>query len=342
VVEQVADLPVSYVDAHRYDGAVLQHDRRERAVPCAIQQRDFAIVRDVCRYKFLSAPQIGELWWPGRGPWPAQRRLHKLFEAGLLERLRPVARRGSFPWTYHLGELGHRMLREGGALPATARFRPRLIYDFGHVLHELQLNAWVLALRRGAGERFLEWEGERDIEPPRQTREEMRDVIRRVYGDWSVHGMRDERERPVRPDAVLELERRDGDGFNTLLIEFDRTRRVDKNFEKFRRYDTFLSWWWYRMPEALDLDPPYVIFICQDQEHLRAFVHAADYELTGHHWHPSYGPEDYRFIGRERILFCVERDAHAGSFAAWRVPEFPSDHRAREPNVRGVRFLTAG
>jgi hypothetical protein len=26
----------------------------------------------------------------------------------------------------------------------------------------------------------------------------------------------------------------------TIRIEYDRTRRVDKNYEKFRRYDTFL------------------------------------------------------------------------------------------------------
>ncbi len=337
----MTDLPASYVEVHRYDGAVLQHGRREQVVPCAIQPRDFAIVRDVHRYKFLSAPQIAELWWPGRDLWCAQRRLHKLFKAGLLDRFRPVARRGSFPWTYHVGELGHRMLREGGALPPTARFRPRMVYDFGHVLHELHLNAWVLALRRAAGKRFLEWEGERTIEPPRQTREQMRHSIRHVYGDWTVHGMRDERERPIYPDAVLELERKDGDGYNTYLIEFDRTRRVDKNFEKFRRYDTFLTWWWNRTPEALDLDPPYVIFVCQEEEQLRAFVRAADHELTGHHWHASVAPEEYRFIGRERILFCLEWHAHAGNFVARRVPEFPPDHRGREPNVRGVRFLTS-
>ena len=33
-------------------------------VPCALQPRDVAIVLDVWRYKFLSAPQILELWWP--------------------------------------------------------------------------------------------------------------------------------------------------------------------------------------------------------------------------------------------------------------------------------------
>ena len=29
-----------------------------------------------------------------------------------------------------------------------------------------------------------------------------------------------------------------------ILIEYDRTRRLDKNYDKFRRYDAFLTWWW--------------------------------------------------------------------------------------------------
>src|SRR4051812_45788400 len=71
----VAPLPDSYLDAHRYDGAALVHDRRERIVPCAIQPRDFHLVHDVWRYKFLTAPQLHELFWPGDSAWPSQRRL---------------------------------------------------------------------------------------------------------------------------------------------------------------------------------------------------------------------------------------------------------------------------
>lgn len=44
------------------------------------------------------------------------------------------------------------------------------------------------------------------------------------------------------------------------LIEFDRTRRVHKNFEKFRRYDTFVNWWWRRSPLGDLEDPPIVVF----------------------------------------------------------------------------------
>jgi hypothetical protein len=38
------EVPASYAAVHRYNGAVLQHDHRERLVPMAIQPRDFAIV----------------------------------------------------------------------------------------------------------------------------------------------------------------------------------------------------------------------------------------------------------------------------------------------------------
>jgi hypothetical protein len=115
----VDDLPASYAAVHRYNGAVLQHDQRERIVPMAIQPRDFAIVLDVWRYKFLTAPMVHELHWEGGSLWPAQRRLKKMFNAGLLERFRPVSLRGSYPWTYHLGERGHVMLRDSQVVDTT-------------------------------------------------------------------------------------------------------------------------------------------------------------------------------------------------------------------------------
>src|SRR5215211_272857 len=158
--------PSSYADAHRYDGAAIHHDRAPAIVPCALQPRDVAIVRDVWRYKFLSAPQILELWWPGRSARAGQRRLSKLFEAGYLERFRPISRRGSFPWVYQLGAEGHRLLQRHGSVPAAKRYVARSVYDYSRILHELQLNAWVIAYRRLAGEALLSWEGETDVDPP--------------------------------------------------------------------------------------------------------------------------------------------------------------------------------
>lgn len=111
----------------------------------------------------LTAPQLLELWWPTGAKRVGQKRLTKLFQAGQLEPFRPVARRGSFPWTYHLGEHGHRLLQDAGVVDLRARYRRRLIYDYSLVLHELQLNSWALACRRLLGDRLLDWQGETDI-----------------------------------------------------------------------------------------------------------------------------------------------------------------------------------
>jgi hypothetical protein len=148
--------PAGYAAVHRYDGAVIELGQRERTIHCAVQSRDLAIVRDIWRYHFVTTDQLLELWWPGASAQAGRRRLVKLFRAGYLDRFRPISRRGSYPWTYHLGADGHRMLVQSGAIPRTDRFKARAIYEYGHVLHDLQLNSWVLAWRRLLGDALLE------------------------------------------------------------------------------------------------------------------------------------------------------------------------------------------
>jgi hypothetical protein len=72
----------SYEAVHRYDGAVIQRGRRDVLVPCVVQPRDVTIVGDLRRYKFLTTPQLRELWWPESSVQAADRRLLKLFRAG--------------------------------------------------------------------------------------------------------------------------------------------------------------------------------------------------------------------------------------------------------------------
>lgn len=333
-----ASLPDSYVAAHAYDGAAIQHDHRDRCVPCAIQPRDLAVVRDVARYKFLTAHQLLELWWPDRTAWAGQRRLLRLFTAGHLERFRPIARRGSFPWTYHLGQEGHRLLQRAGLVDEQARYRQRAVYDYGHVLHEIQLNAWALACRRTIGDAFLSWEGEADINPPVEARKGQL----RFDDDWSAEDLTQPQPRLLRPDAILEIAAGPQQTLRTLLVEYDRTRRIDKNYDKLRRYDAFLCWWVRYTPFADLASLPYVLFVCQDADQREQFLAAADRELTGHRWHPTVPPERHEYVGRRRILFAVECDAHAGSLEAWRLPAYPRGHPSRDNNVRRVTLADGG
>jgi hypothetical protein len=325
-------LPASYTDAHRYDGAAIERGTRDRREPCTVQPRDISVLRDVRRHKFLTAPQLRELWWPQRSIQAADRRLLKLFRAGYLDRFRPLARRGSYPWTYQLGAEGHRLLQRAGLIAPRERFTPRAVYDYGHVLHELQLNAWVLATRRALGPALLTWHGETHIEPPPTARQ----AQLRLHDDWSAEDLRDPRARPVRPDATLEIEGEREEASRLFLVEYDRTRRVDKNYDKFRRYDTFLCWWWHHTPLVHSEQPPFVLFICQNESQRSQFLNAADRELIGHRWHSRAPSEQHDHVGRRRILFALERDAHDGVLEAWRLPAFPPGHPARTAEVRRV------
>ena len=328
--------PASYAEAHRYNGAAVEHGQRDAIVPCAVQPRDVAIIHDVARYKFATGPQLRELWWPVATVQAADRRLLKLFRAGYIDRFRPVSRpgTGSYPWTYYLGEDGHRLLQDADLIALNRRYRRRLIFDFGHVLHELQLNAWVLAYRRALGDAFLEWQGETAFDPPRGLR-----PGERLDDDWSAEGLSDPRPRTVCPDAVLEVAADDAASpARLLLIEYDRTRRLDKNFEKFRRYDAFLNWWWQHTRVADRGTAPFVVFVCQDDDHRDDFIAAADRELTGHRWHPDVGPNRYEYVGRQRLLFAAEIDAHRGWLEARRLPAFPKGHRERTDDLRRVRI----
>jgi hypothetical protein len=330
-------MPASYIDAHRYDGAAIERGHHDRREPCAVQPRDISVICDVRRHKFLTAPQLRELWWPQRSIQAADRRLLKLFRAGYLERFRPIARRGSYPWTYQLGAEGHRLLQRAEIIGARERFSPRAVYDYGHVLHELQLNAWVLAARRALGPTRLTWHGETHIEPPPKARQ----AQLRLHDDWSAEALQDPRARPVRPDAILEVDGNHETSRRRFLLEYDRTRRVDKNYDKFRRYDTFLCWWWRHAPLADSDQPPFVLFICQDEEQRGQFLNAADRELTGQRWHPSTAPDQQDHVGRRRILFALERDAHDGVLEAWRLPAYPPNHPARHPEIRRVAIAPA-
>ncbi len=288
------------------------------------------------RYRFLTTEQIGALHFAGRTPQALRRRLAKLFRAGHLERFRPYCRRGSYPWTYQLGQAGHRLLRETGHLEPRARYQPRVLHDYSYVVHDLQLNAWILAYRDLLGDTLVEWRGETPIHPPPKRRQSQLALA----NDWTAEGLQDPAARPVFPDAVLEIKRPDAQPPWTFLLEHDRTRRVDKNFDKFRRYDTYLTAWHAGFARLGDDDSPYVLFICQDHDQRELFMAAADHELTGHRWHPVT-PDQHEYVGRKRILFATELDIHTGNVEARRLPPYPPRHPARsgrDAEIRGLKL----
>jgi hypothetical protein len=338
-------LPASYSAVHRYDGAMLQRDKRQPGDgvgECRVSGRDIAIVRDLWRYRFLDTDQLAALHFPGRTGQAVRRRLAKLFNAGYLDRFRPYSRRGSYPWTYQLAAAGHKLLQLTGHVDSAARFQPRQLLDFSYVVHDLQLNAWIIAYRNLLGEQLIDWQGETPISPPPKRQQ----ATLALAADWTAEGLKDPDPKPVLPDAVLTIQRPGRPPPWTLLIEHDRTRRVDKNFDKFRRYDNYLTAWHHHATLANPGEtspPPYVIFICQTQQQRQTFMHAADHELTGHRVGHSSADNAATYPARRNVLFVNEVDIHNGDLDAARLPPHPPGHPGRQASssrVRRVRLPT--
>lgn len=311
-------------DVRRYDSAVVARGRRDgQAPPIAIQPHDLELIDAVRRYTFLTTPQLAELFWPEASVQAARMRLVALFRAGFLDRFRPLAERGSFPWTYQLGPEGHRLLQRAGILPLRGRFESREVFDYRYVLHEIQVNSWVLAWRRRLGPRLLSWKGEVQIAPPDDLD---RGGDRRTEDGRSVQGLKDALPRAVRPDAVIEVSSKDAGSVHTFLIEYDRTRRVDKNYDKFRRYDNFLCWWCKGAMGINEL--PWVLFVCQEDVDRERFVAGADVDLAGYLWSGGAGREADAFIGRRRMLFTTAAEMYEkGEVVGNRVPRLPKGRR---------------
>jgi hypothetical protein len=329
----------TYAELRLAEGKLLRWGEREAKAEVALQARDLEILVALARYRFLTTGQIAELWWAGRGLRAVRRRMTRLFDAGFVERFRPQTLRGAYQWTYCLARDGFRAAQQTGELVPALKFAPRreAIFDYRYVIHDLRTNEWVLRYRELLGERLLDWAGpdESRLQPPKKRRdEEHMSRSTAILGGWGWYesGIDDEDFRPVQPDALLDVVTVDGDA--RVLVEYDRTRRVDKNFDKFRRYETLLTVWW----RATDLGCPFVVFVCQDAEHRRRFIHAADYELTACLGRGTGPDREQRHAARDRTLFVLESDIRDGNPEAMLLPALPPRHAQRK-NPATVRRI---
>jgi hypothetical protein len=333
----------TYAELRLAEGKLLRWGERETKADVALQPRDLEILVALARYRFLTTGQIAERWWEGRGLRAVRRRMTRLFDAGFVERFRPQTLRGSYQWTYCLARDGFRAAEQTGELAPGLKFAPRreAIFDYRYVIHDLRTNEWVLRYRELLGDRLLDWAGpdESRYEPPKKTRDE--DYFSRAgailsESRWHESGIDDEAFRPIQPDALLDVTAAEGDV--RVFVEYDRTRRADKNYDKFRRYDALVSVWW----RTTHLGCPYVVFVCQDADHRRRFLYAADYQLTGC-LSAGTGPDrEQRYFARDRTLFVLESDIRTGEPEAMLLPERPPRHEQREHPGRVRRVALPG
>jgi hypothetical protein len=356
----MSELPDSYFAVHQDERLLLLRDQHpppsKLAEQIAPQTRDLEILRALWRYRFLLTSQIAREWWPGKSLWAAQRRMMLMTAAGWVTRFRPRLSMGKHEFVYQLARKGFELARvtwglEGPYIPTEAKWRPRQVRDYGVVLHDLQVNAWVMAYRELVGDHVIDWlgpdQGRLDV-PTVYENHRFRPITAEEVEIRTYSYARDLRLgkhlRPVVPDATLRLYLEKGRRDLDLLIELDRTRRPVKNIDKLHRYDALLTAWWrsherYRGAK----EGPVVVFVCVDEESAFNFMEAAHKEVTGRIGRTATMEDTWPSPGRNSMFFVAEEDVHDGSLRAWMLSKDPPDREnprllaEREVSLPGAR-----
>jgi hypothetical protein len=323
----------------------------------------------IARMGWLTSSQLHRRYNAARTVSTTQRRLKRLADGGIVERMqfhRPDG--GGVPMCYTIAEGGLRALERHGLTPAGPEqpdmTPPAIAADArGLRLARRAVHAagWALALEQALGVADLTVWGRHmcAISPPRLSRAGDSNVCGpadlHLPGGRTPHeflrsqpgGGRAEFERfeTIRPDIAIALPQTNCD----LLVELDDRLAQAGDWRaaaKLERYDHFVCGWSHltrRYGERGERVPK-VVFVCRDRARARACARRADRLLTACRAYAGEYPADWEYHGRDRILFAAERDVHEGIMGAYRVPRLPPDVRAaslREPAAAEPELLIA-
>jgi hypothetical protein len=308
-------------------------------------ERELEILGALWDTRFLFTTQIWRRWWDGSSQRACQQGLQRMWAAGWVRRFKfQRSERGAQQRVYCLTEAGFELLRgrsgrKGQFVRDDEVWRQPSTGDPRHILRDLQVNGWVLALEAHAGSRRVgRWlgPGQGRLEPPR----------RKVYGEWvdvrpsevvlgsnhRLQGYAGEHFEAVMPNATIELRLGAGDRQRRvdLLVELDRNRGAGAAEDRLRRYDGLVSGWARMLRRYRSLGTvPVVVFVSEDERSRLKLLQVADRTLTTRIAKAGSDEREWPYLGRRSILFAIERDVHEGSLAALALPALPPDARAR-------------
>ena len=319
------------------------------------EELDIEMLMLIASMGHLLTSQIHRHFNPARAVTTTQRRLKRLSDAGLVDRIQFHRRDGGgVPMCYALTRDGMWLLqaRGRGSLPPETP----LVNDLGEVAsldarrlddarRQLHASGWALALMsRGPRTAMAHGASASVLHLPRGQGggralgpNDLRFPGGRVPHDFlrtEDSGRRVEVERfeTVRPDGRVLLPSTNDAPATEVLLDLDD--RVGRNgwIGKLERYDHFLSGWsvhtrrYAPRGEASAL----VVFVCRDRARARRCAIDADSVLGACQAYAGEYPPAWRYPGRERILFAGERDVHEGLCQAYGVPRLPPSVRVGE------------
>ena len=287
----------------------------------------------------------------GRAATTTQRRLKRISDAGLVERLqfhRPDG--GGVPMCYSLAPAGEWVLRSqaGAGPPALANVPPPMpvegesrVRALGQVRRALHSAGWALALAELVAVVRVRGAHASVLSPPRPHGRAMSLAELGLPGGRTPHeflrttagGARVEAERleTIRPDATIELAAADRQGQAVdVLLDMDDRLSSGGWANRLERYDHFLAGWAELTPRYRDpaRNVAAIVFVCRDRPRARECARRADLLLGACRAYAGDHPQSWEYPGRERILFASERDVHEGCGWAWGVPGLPPSLRA--------------
>lgn len=333
-----AELPATYRTVHLNVRSLIWDTRERKSIDRAPlgSAHAIAMLADLWQHKAMLVSHLARKYFPGSDITGPRRLLARMWHAGWVDRSRFSLPRGEGPseYTYWLAKPGFDLAKTRGAIPGDTRWSGDRPNDHRLITQPLQVIAWVLCYRDLLGDHLTGWIGEPhgtiDVPPkPGKPRTPLEPADVPLEGYAQLHALKGKRFGRIVPDATLQLDFPDKGRRFDLLIELDRSERPALNIDKLHRYDALLSCWWRTVTRYQDLgEPPAALFICPDDDAVRALIERADRELTTALIpRPGDPPAAWHYPSRERTMFASERDMHTGNPAAFMLPRQPSSNR---------------
>lgn len=325
-----------------------------------LDARDLQVLLSLTTFRHMLSSQLHRRHGGGTAMTGTQRRLKRLADAGLIERMQFHGQDGGgAPMCCAITPEGEARLRErmpnGVAREANASGEASgdRVTALGAVRRDLRAAGWATALEQVLTGVPRRWTGpaQAEISVPTRTRGQSTTAIGpadlRLPGGRVAHeflcggpeGKLAEADRfeTIRP-ALRWLARgsrskaEQGESSSAcvdLLVELDDRCGTIPWCAKVRRYDHFVTGWSLHLRrygnEGAEVG---VVFVCRDRSRARECSRVADGILLASRAYAGERPNSWIYSGRERIVFVAERDAHEGLLGAYAVPSLPP--RVRE------------
>ena len=329
---------------------------RSLALPCELDARDLQMLLSIATFGHLLSSQLHRRHGGGTAVTGTQRRLKKLSDARLIERIQFHAHDGGgAPMCCTITAAGLEALASAPLQerPFTAALLASTKAGGGEkslsaARRDLHAAGWALALERALGRGSLRWVSTAAamISPPSLRHSAGAGPIGpgqlvlpggrtpHNFAGLDCKGARVEIDRfePVRPLLKLELSSSVSDGGDAvdLLVEVDDRHRAMAWQTKLRRYEHFLTGWSAHVRRfGRDGVTPSVVFVCRDRARARQGARLADGLLLASRAYAGEHPDRWLYTARERIVFAAERDVHEGLLGFYAAPGLPPHIRAR-------------